>query len=406
MLNAASLIRTFSGQVRSRPLRLLLTLLQTALAALVVTVALHALDAERRKNAELQLFQVYARTSVGQTGMAVHTFTQSFVRDLLGMAPDVEKVAVYMNTGDWQRVQADGQRFVLSVVARVDATFFEVVGATITSGSPFDLGQTRIPYGGMLLEDEVADLMFLGADPIGRQVALQNQNGTPMVRDDVPATYTVVGTYRYPASPATDLSLPRAVTALPIPLNGTATIFVLPRPGRAQAAKEQVVEGAKQLYTGNRVGTEFRVTDRDRWYRYSDVVNPQILLFSLFGITALVLVGVGVFSVTVVDVSEQTHQIGVRRVLGASKRRIAAEYAATAGFYALVAGSIGAVAALVIVPILQGNLAGLLPGAVLEARPLLAVATVLVIMVLSAGLGWVPALSAGLERPAVALRER
>ncbi|MBX3142520.1 MAG: hypothetical protein KF813_02100 [Trueperaceae bacterium] len=404
MLNVASLVQTFTGQARSRPIRLLLTLLQTALAAFIVTVALHALEAEQRRIAEQQFFQVSAGWSLVSEGRPSFAFTQTFVRDLLGMAPDVEKAAVYMYLSD--RVEADGQRFVLSRAARADATFLEVVGATITRGTPFEPGQTRIPYAGILLEDVVADLMFMGADPIGRQVTLQWDDGRPMQLEDVPATRQVVGTYSYPESLATMLMLPRAIVGLPIPFRGASVIYAVPRPGRAQAAKEQLVAGARQLYTGEHAQTEFRIGEMDRPYRYFNGVDPQILLFSLFGITALVLVGVGVFSVTVVDVSEQTHQIGVRRVLGASKRRIAAEYAASAGLYALVAGSIGAVAALVVVPVLQGNLAGLLPGAVLEARPLLAVATVLVIMVLSAGLGWVPALSAGLERPAVALRER
>ncbi|MBX3142522.1 MAG: ABC transporter permease [Trueperaceae bacterium] len=385
---------------------MVLTLLQTALAAFIVTVALHALEAEQRRIAEQQFFKVTAGVYFGQTGRLTPAFSQAFVRDLLGMAPDVEKAAVYMPGGDRPRVEADGQRFVLSEFARVDATFFDVVGATITRGTPFEPGQTRIAYGGMLLEDEVADLMFMGADPIGRQVTLQWDDGRPLVIDNMPATHRVVGTYSYPDSLATMLRLPRAVGALPIPFNGSHFIYAVPRPGKAQAAKDQLVAGANQLYTGDRVGTEFRIAELDRPYRYFNGVDPQILLFSLFGITALVLVGVGVFSVTVVDVSEQTHQIGVRRVLGASRRRITGEYAATAGFYAFVAGSIGAVAALVIVPTVQRNLTGLLPGAVLTASPILAVATVLVIMALSAGLAVVPALSAGLERPAVALRER
>ncbi|MBX3142518.1 MAG: ABC transporter permease [Trueperaceae bacterium] len=384
----------------------MLTLLQIALAAFVVTVALHALDAERRRIAEQSFFQVSAGEDRGQVFFGTQVFTHAFVRDLLGMAPDVESVAIFGPGTSRQRLEADGQTFMLTSSARVDAAFFDVLGASITRGTPFESGQTRIPFDGILLEDEVANLVFLGADPIGRQVRLLPPRGLPAPPDQ-PAMHRVVGTFSYPDSLASMLNLPGAVMALPVSFQGSSRIYATPRPGRASAAKEQLLAGGRQLYSGSSTRTDFYIRETDRPGQIFGRIDPQILLFSLFGVTALVLVGVGVFSLTVVDVSEQAHQIGVRRVLGASRWRIAGEYASTAGIYAFVAGIAGALVALMLVPLLQSNLAGgLLPGATLEVRPLLAVATVLVMVVLSAGLGLVPALSAGLERPAVALRER
>lgn len=408
MLSGASLVQVFKGRARNRPIRLLLTLLQIGLAAFVVTVALHALEAERARSAQQMFFGVHALVVQGEFRQGSQAFTPAFVRDLLGMAPDVEKIAIQAPIYQNPRVETDGQVFMFSNALRVDVNFLDVLGISITSGAPFVEGQNRIRFDGILLEDEVANAMFLGADPLGRMVRLLDVYHGPSDNPVWPPVHRVVGTYRYSDAIEALPGLPGALFGLPVPFRGSSSVVVLPKPGRARAAQEQVVAAASQLYASVDPETTFEVLEPERRaYRVFNAIDPQILVFSLLGIAALVLVGVGVFSMTVVDVSEQTHQIGVRRVLGASRWRIASEYAATAGLYALIASGLGAVSALGVVPSLQESLGGgLLPGAVMEMRPVLAVGTVLVMLFLSAGLGLVPALASSLERPAVALRER
>ncbi len=407
MLNGASLLQVLKGQVRSRPLRLLLILAQIALAALVVTVALHALEADRARIAQQGLFAVSAQQIQGQHIYMAAPFTAASTNGLLALAPDVENIARYSSLPGRPRVEADGQLFMLSTAAEVDAAYLTLRGASMTSGALVGADAPSLAQNEILLEDEVARAMFMGGDPLGRSVSLVSSSSSTG-----PNVFRIAGTYRYTDSltPSTFGPLSRPVALIALRPGSATDILVMPRPGRAEAAQGQIVSATRQLFAGfvaQNQGVDFYIGEPERPANYFDRVDPHILLFSLFGITALVLVGVAVFSLTVVDVSEQTHQIGVRRVLGASRWRIAGEYAATASLYALVAGVVGGLTALLLVPVLHEYVGGaLLPGAVLEVRPLLAVATVLVLFFLSAGLGLVPALSAGLERPAVALRER
>ncbi len=401
----ASALKRFA---RNRPLRLTLTLLQLTLAAAVVTVALHVLYAERSRGASQALFDVQAAAPGGQIVLSHAPFTPDSVRDLLALAPDVEAVAVYSSLHFRPKVEVDGEVYMLSSVGQVDAAYLDLLDITITRGVGFALQQARPEGNGILLEEDVATTLFRGSDPIGRELALLPFNS----RSGRSVEYKVVGTYRYPASsPTGDVGALRKLPALlPSPPGGSSDLVVLPEPGMDEAAREQVLAAARQVYAGQmrqHDGLDFFVREGNRPLRYFETIEPHLLLFALFGVTALILAGVAVFSMTVVEVSEQAHQIGIKRVLGANRWHVAGEHVAAAGLQALIAGGVGAIAALALVPVLRAELGdSLIPGDSLSSQPLLALAAFVLILVLSVGLGLVPALNAGRTLPAALIRER
>lgn len=407
MFGASVLLSALGRQLRRHPLRLILMLLQLALAGTVVTVALHVVQAERSRGAQQTLFMLHSSAPGGQISISLPTFTPVTMQELANDSPDVAGVAAYSSLHYRPRVEVEGEVFMLSSVGRVDAAYIEMLGMEITSGTGFTVGTSGSDRNVMLLEENIAEVLFQGENPLGREVTVLPFS--PRVRA---STYRVIGTYRYPDDAPSDVQGPLAKLPALVPLGseGASALVVLSEQGRAGAAKEQMVAAARAVHSvlmRQHEGLDFFVQDPDRPLRFFDAVEPHLLLFALFGVTAMILAGLAVFSMTVVDASERSHELGIRRALGASSWRVALEHAATVGLQILIAAGGGALAALALIPALGAGLGGaLLPGALLTVRPLLALSSVLLVMVLGVGLGLVPMLSAGRSTPAAALSER
>lgn len=400
-----TLLRPLTLQARRRPLRLLLTVGQLILASAIVTIAVHVVQAERSQRYARDLFSVQAAARGVNMVMLESVFTVSTLNALFELSPDVEAVATHSSLPYRQRIAVGGETFMLSQGARVDPGYLPLMGIEVTAGS-------AVPGSGglaaILLEESTAAAFFGGADPIGQELMLPAL-ASSLAPPEPP--HRVVATYRYTTEPTGDAFSP--LSRFPVLVlstsAGSSNLVVLAKPGGGQAAREQIVAAARQVYARElrqTEGLEVYVQEASSSTSVFQVVNPHLLLFSLFGITALVLAALGVFSTTVVDVTEQTHEIGVRRALGASNLRIAQEYALATGLQALVAGIVGTAAALALVPALASGLGdALLPGVHLSGQPLIAVGALAFVTLLSVLLGFLPALHAGRLRPADAIRE-
>jgi putative ABC transport system permease protein len=131
-------------------------------------------------------------------------------------------------------------------------------------------------------------------------------------------------------------------------------------------------------------------------------VTPRrfiLMLLGGFAWVALVLAAVGIYGVVSYSVSQRAHEIGIRLALGASPGDVQAQVLAkTLKLTALgmVVGSLGAIAASRLMsPLLYGIGAN---------DPLTLVATVLVLALIAALAGYLPALRASRTDPAAVLR--
>jgi putative ABC transport system permease protein len=84
-------------------------------------------------------------------------------------------------------------------------------------------------------------------------------------------------------------------------------------------------------------------------------------LLSVFGILALVLASVGIFGVMAYQVAQRTHEIGVRKALGATRGQILGLFVRRAILLALTGAAVGVAGALTISHLLQGLLFGVKP---------------------------------------------
>jgi putative ABC transport system permease protein len=125
----------------------------------------------------------------------------------------------------------------------------------------------------------------------------------------------------------------------------------------------------------------------------------NMALLTAFALTALALAAVGLAAVIGYEVTERTHEIGVRMALGArtaNVRHLAMRQGLTPAFVGLAIGVIGALAA---TRLAAGMLHGIAP-----RDPLTFVGVVLLLVLVALGASWLPARRATRVDPITALR--
>ena len=130
-----------------------------------------------------------------------------------------------------------------------------------------------------------------------------------------------------------------------------------------------------------------------------DAPRFNMALLTAFAVIALVLAAVGLAAVIGYEVTERTHEIGIRMALGArteNVRRLAMRHGLTPAFVGLGLGVIGAFAA---TRLAASMLYGITP-----RDPLTFVGVVALLVLVAVGASWLPARRATRVDPMIALR--
>jgi len=138
----------------------------------------------------------------------------------------------------------------------------------------------------------------------------------------------------------------------------------------------------------------------------AEILEPQLqslelgaTMFTVFGVLALVVAAIGLYSVVAYDVAQRTHELGVRRALGAQASDMMLLVLREAVRLALVAVAIGIIAAL-----LAGRWVASLLFETSAADPVVIGGVVVLLLLISAAAAAIPALRAARADPNMALR--
>ena len=338
-------------RLRRKPLRTTLTLLQVVLGSLAMTLALSAyLDAYARQHrGEAERFDLIAgfRDEDGSSSTYVMMDEQG-AAELAKLAPDVEKVALYADA--WQTtVEKEGRLYQFQQGAYVGNVYFELNNIEPTRGSLFTEQEAAAQDAVALLSDKAAAILFPDADPLGQTLKfVPNEDFGPA---GTPVEYRIIGTF------ADSGRLAENHAAVYFPLwthssqgGGGDTLNVLAAPGRGDAAREQTLSAARQVFGskmqdwGVEEGKDFYIREQgERGFGANPaLLDPTIVMFSLFGIVALIVGSIGIFSIMVVDALERERDIGVKRALGATKGSVVRAMTLEAALLAGLGGLVGA----------------------------------------------------------------
>ena len=267
--------------------------------------------------------------------------------------------------GDATAIASNGIPGVTSVAAQVvlDAQAIagannvgaEIVATSSEYSSVRDLG---IRYGAFISpthDDErsqvavlgarVAETLYPGLDPVGREVrlsfaggritlafvvigVLEEQGGVSDANDQVfvPLSATV-GRLRFLYTPSGDLR----VTQIDVQTAKEAD---------GERVKEEITE--LLLFLHNTTEPDFVIQSQDDLISAATEVSNtlSILLGSIAGIS-LVVGGIGVMNIMLVSVTERTREIGIRRAVGATTRDVVMQFVAEALMLSIFGGIVG-----------------------------------------------------------------
>lgn len=404
---------------RRKPLRTFLTMLQIVLGALAMTLALSAyLDAAQRQDAgKPDQFELIAGTKdeEGNTETTYSMLDQAGVDKLLEQTPTLEKAALLGDAYADVTVEKDSKLYQFQSVAYVNTDYFELNSFDLTSGSFFTSQDAESSEALMLISDTVAKIIFGDTPALGQSL---NMIPDEMAGGGSPEAYKIIGIYKekttarpYEAQYGAFLPIWKMSDYYG---GGAGTMTVLAKPGQGDEARAQILDSVRQVFStkisewGIEKDKIFFINEigQDMWNtNFNNLLDPTVVMFGLFGIVALIVGSIGIFSIMLVDALERERDTGIKRALGATKNRITREMTLEATLIAGLGGLIGVLLAALVIPFLVQQVGSILFWSInLRWQPLAAAIVFGVTLLLGMILGFFPALRASSVKPVEALK--
>jgi putative ABC transport system permease protein len=210
-------------------------------------------------------------------------------------------------------------------------------GYAVASGRLFTPGECESGGEVIVLGSDVAEKLFPDQDPIGREVHMAGRG------------YRVVGTLERRGNtfgPSIDniVALPLATFLVRFGARQSLNLTIQARdPGRIMRAQDEVVALLRRARgVAPEAENDFEVFSNDSVQQDFEQTASIITVASI-GVTfiSLLIAGIGVMNIMLVSVTERTSEIGVRRALGARRRRILGQFLVEAIILTSIGGLLG-----------------------------------------------------------------
>lgn len=298
----------------------------------------------------------------------------------------------------FQRLEYQGVHTQAVVIYGADNSFLEANGGTLLRGRFFSQGEVSGGRQVVVLEDEVAAHLYGRLDPLGRVVRIGGKS------------FTVIGVYQKPANifqpPGTSDGgvAPYRAVVRSFEYDETNALFLTVLAARTSSvpeAKEAAIAALRHARALRPAQpNSFDVITQDQ---ILDVIGSFTSAFFLVMIAlssvALLVGGIGVMAIMMVSVTDRTHEIGLRKAVGATRREILWQFLVEAATLTGAGGLLG-----VLTGLAMGGLLKTVLG--LESGPPVWSAVMAVSVSVGIGLvfGMIPALRAARMDPVEALR--
>ena len=281
------------------------------------------------------------------------------------------------------------------------ADHLRVFGIALRAGRMFDASEVRRGDRVAVINEAAAHLWPAGADPIGARVRLGALEHPP--------GRTVVDTARDPAVTIIGVIADTRNNGL---REETAPVVVMPYSIIAAQQRALAIRSEGDPNTLlNPVRAQVRAMDQDQALGRpitlaeilgQDVVQPRftMALFSAFAALGLALAAAGIYSVLSFHVTRRTHELGVRRALGAPRGHLVGLLLTMGGRLVLIGIAVGVPASLAATQLLRSQLFGVQP-----ADPLAYAIVALVLGAVAFLACYIPARRAASVDPMVALHQ-
>jgi putative ABC transport system permease protein len=342
-------LRLALGTFLGNPLRSLLTLLGIVIGVMTVIVMMGLIEGLRLK-VNNDLSQLGANTfqvskwpmGFGRLNWQKYAkrkdLTLEDLRAIQESCPSVGAVSAEHGRGA-QKVATAAMETRPSVrVTGSTAEYIDTSGITIASGRFF--GQVEAVDGRQVavLGLDVVETLFPGQEPLGQEIRIK---GRP---------FTVIGVLQRRGSFLGMASMDNVVF-VPLPayevLYGTVNSVGLAVQAQSPELLQKAQDEVTNLMRRRRdvpplEPNDFEIRTNESMTETFNSLS-QVITVASFGVCLLSLVvgGIGILNIMLVSVTERTREIGIRKALGARKRRILGQFATEAVMLSLLGGAIG-----------------------------------------------------------------
>ncbi len=270
----------------------------------------------------------------------------------------------------------------------VSPSFFEALGVPVLHGRALSPEDNSAAPMVMVVNQTLADRLWPGEDPLGKEVWLEMHDGTRRVVGvvaDVPPLDP-------DAPPEAEMYWPQAQYTRPF------TYFIIRTEGDPDSVQRLIADRIRSVDPDIQVGA---ANDYESLLG-RQLVQPRfnMLLIGVFSAVALILAGIGIYGVVSRSVAARTREIGVRVALGARRALVVRQVVGQSVGLAGVGVALGLALALALSRFIRGFLHGVAP-----IDPLTYVSVALGLFGVAVLASLLPALTASRIDPMESLRE-
>ncbi len=296
------------------------------------------------------------------------------------------------------RMEFEGVRSQGLVTYGADNSYLDVMGGTLLRGRLFSRAELAGAANVIVLEQEVADHLFGAMEPLGRVVRYGSR------------PFRVIGIYQKPDNvfqpPGANYGgvIPFRAADAEFTYDVTNQLFIAvlgERDVPVTLAQDAAI-AALRAARGNRPGqpNSFDIITQDQLLDLMDELTSAFFLVMIaLSSVALLVGGIGVMAIMMVSVTDRTHEIGLRKAVGATRREILWQFLVEAATLTGFGGILGIAVGLATGGMLKHLLS-------LKAGPPIWSAVIAVSASVAIGLvfGMIPAVRAAHMDPVEALR--
>ncbi len=249
----------------------------------------------------------------------------------------------YANQVYYRNTQFNGQ------IYGIDSHYMNVYGYQVKIGRGFTQADLDTFRKVVLVDEDAVTTLFGGENPVGRTIELQGD------------VYTVIGVAALSDSFAPTINSlneyyiysnnPSGTIYMPLTLWPTAYRFDEPQNVAIKVANTDVMASVGQKAAELLTEKQIVSADSDFDYRSQDMLEQAQQLQSMSESTntqliwiasiSLLVGGIGVMNIMLVSVTERTAEIGLKKAIGAKKRRIRMQFLTEAAVLTSLGGIIG-----------------------------------------------------------------
>lgn len=276
--------------------------------------------------------------------------------------PEVETASLYHTRNEYDAVYRGAKSLSNSAILGVDRNYLDVYGYQVTKGR----GLTEKDYSEgrkvALIDKTTAASLFDNADVIGRTIEIK---GEPFVvvgmvakkAESQPVINSMEDYYRYMSDEQSGkIIIPDQVWPVIYQYDEPQNLVV-----RAKSTDDMTAAGEKAADILNAMLT---VSDDTVKYKGEDLLKQATQIQEISNSTnqqliwiasiSLLVGGIGVMNIMLVSVTERTGEIGLKKALGARKRRILTQFLTEAAVLTLLGGIIGVLGGIALAYIISG----------------------------------------------------